>query len=463
MLQMQYFKQVVAYEKPNETFRGLCAQRHRWAVGYKSVMQMAKMPGGRALVIIHGFAYHGLWLVHLLVALGLWFSSPVLAGTYLLGTTLLCCTLDLKYFGDGLLYQFIFPIFHLVWWYALIVGQRALMQIASETLLKLQILTHGVAFTPAALTESIRVRAKGQNLVYNAPINFLTDRPQELFLTGPDGYCTVVSCVAPTSEHTVQIDIDKDRTLHAVQDGIRFVDVMLTFVQEPAYYMRTISNGDQVKQYVTACGYDELNIIPWKGCCIGRICKFCGSNITARYNRLDMTTAVGISHNLQAWYAQEAEYLAHLAESVSIAIQDPCYAEHAHIILISGNLSSPQLDEQASIYSRIAQTIRPLVAGKSPEGIVAVITPPHDLLRLSMLRDAGIDVVVFNLEVGTEPWFTKYCPGKSALGREFFLKRLYAAVNVFGRGMKWTPLSRQILAEFKVETPSTCPELRASK
>lgn len=124
MLQMQYFKQVVAYEKPNETFRGLCAQRRRWAVGYKSVMQMAKMPGGRALVIIHGFAYHGLWLVHLLVALGLWFISPVLACTYLLGTTLLCCTLDLKYFGDGLLYQFIFPIFHLVWWYALIVGQR---------------------------------------------------------------------------------------------------------------------------------------------------------------------------------------------------------------------------------------------------------------------------------------------------------------------------------------------------
>jgi len=314
------------------------------------------------------------------------------------------------------------------------------MILSPETDLKAEILTRGVVFTPAAIDCAARMGAKGQNLVYNAPKGFARERPQELFLEGEDGYRTVVSCVsAHGKREPVTVDVAASGELvcrigkQAASDRVK-----VSFVKQPEYYAQRLANGDLAQKYISACGYDELNIIPWKGCLISSVCRFCGVNSVAVKNPSDALHAAHLRPGALGWEAARASYLGNLSESIDLALQAECYSEHMHVILISGNLPDEQLDDQADIYCDIAAHIKDQVASKSTEGIVAVITPPHDLGRLDKLKQAGVAIVVFNLEVGNDPWFSKYCPGKSALGRDFSIDRLKHAVTVFGRGKSWT-------------------------
>lgn len=314
------------------------------------------------------------------------------------------------------------------------------MILLPETDLKADILTRGVVFTPAALELSVRMGAKGQNLVYNAPKGAARERPQELFLEGEDGYRTVVSCVSAHGKcDPVTVDVAASGELVCrIGDQPASERVKVSYVKQPEYYPQRLKSGDLAQKYISACGYDEMNIIPWKGCLISKVCRFCGVNSVAVKNPNDALHAAHLRPGGLGWEAARASYLANLSESIDLALQAECYSEHMHVILISGNLPDDQLDEQADIYCDIAAHIKDQVASKSTEGIVAVITPPHDLERLDKLKQAGVAIVVFNLEVGNDPWFSKYCPGKSALGRDFFIDRLKHAATVFGRGKSWT-------------------------
>lgn len=111
-----------------------------------------------------------------------------------------------------------------------------------------------------------------------------------------------------------------------------------------------------------------------------------------------------------------------------------------HVILISGNLSNKLLDLEADIFAEIAEKIRPFVSDKATEGIVLVVTPPKDLLRLKKLYESGISKVVFNLEAIQPRYFSHHCPGKNDLGYKFFIERLNEAVSIFGRGNVWSNL-----------------------
>jgi len=314
------------------------------------------------------------------------------------------------------------------------------MILLPETDLKAEILTRGVVFTPAAIDYAVQSGAKGQNLAYNAPKGFAKERPQELFLEGEDGYRTVVSCVsAHGKSDPVTVDVSAlGKLICHIGDRSASEGVTVSFVKEPEYYAQRLSNGDLAQKYISACGYDELNIIPWKGCLISNVCRFCGVNKVAVKNPSDALHAAHFQRGVLRWEDARVPYLASLSESIDFALQSECYSEHMHVILISGNLPDDQLDLQADIYCDIASHIDNQIAQKSTEGIIAVITPPHDLARLDKLKQAGVGIVVFNLEVGNDPWFSKYCPGKSALGRDFFIDRLKHAVAVFGRGKSWT-------------------------
>lgn len=314
------------------------------------------------------------------------------------------------------------------------------MQLKAETNVKAEILTRGVVFSDIAIQRSVADNAKGQNMVYNAPKNGEKGRPQELFLKGADGYTTVVSCVSSHQYLSpVKVDISPSDNLACYIDGKCITEtVEVSYVPQPEYYFKKISNGEFAKQYVSACGYDELNIVPWKGCVISKPCKFCGANTVAAKNEINSLHAHNISQNPLLWNEIREKYLTNLSESIHHAMQSKCYSEHMHVILISGNLSTQLLNKQADIYCDIASHIRDIVQEKSTEGIVAVISPPQDPLRLKKLKDSGVEIVVFNLEVGNEPWFSTYCPGKSNLGRDYFISKLKHAAKVFGCGNAWT-------------------------
>ena len=315
------------------------------------------------------------------------------------------------------------------------------MYLKDETNIKAEILTRGVVFSAGAIQKSLKDNAKGQNMVYNAPLNGEVNRPQELFLTNADdGYTTVVSCVSPHGQILpVTVDIDMNGGLICLIDKMTISDaVNISFVPQPDYYYYRLSSDEHAKKYVSACGYDELNIIPWKGCSISKTCKFCGVNNIANQNEIEGLEAGRLSSHDTQWDEQKKEYLKNLYESITVALNDPCYAEHMHVILISGNLSDEMLDKQAVIYSDIAKYIKPLIKEKSTEGLIAVISPPKTLSKINLLKESGVDIVVYNLEVGNEPYFTKYCPGKSILGRDFFIDRLKYSVDIFGKGKVWT-------------------------
>lgn len=306
-----------------------------------------------------------------------------------------------------------------------------------ETYLKAEILVRGVSFTLKALEYARNIGAKGQNLTYNIPLNAEVSRPQELFIKGKDGYTVVVSCVSPNNTNHVLIDYREDKLI-AFVDNKAVKGVEIDFVKEPSYYNKILDDGSIVKKYISACGYDELNILPWKGCAISSRCKFCGVNLVASKNDINNLTAHNISKDIYVWENNKIEYLDNLKKSIKLALQDECYKDHSHVILISGNLSNEKLNLQAKIYSEIAREIKYLIQEKSKEGIVAVMSPPEDITLLEVLKESGVEIVVFNLEVGSEPWFSKYCPGKQKLGREYFLKRLYKSVEIFGYGKSWT-------------------------
>ena len=313
------------------------------------------------------------------------------------------------------------------------------MIIQNETLLKIEILIRGVEFTQNALKKAKNDNAKIQNLVYNMPENSSICRPQELFIKGNDGYSTVVSCITSHCEKSaVIIDVNYKNELFANIENKNINDIIIEFVKEPSYYSRTISNGEILKKYISACGYDELNILPWKGCAISKVCKFCGVNTFCDKNDNEVFNAHTLSKNIQIWESKKEEYFNNLNEAIEIAIEDECCQEHMHLIIISGNLSEDCLDIQSQIYAEIAENIKSKVTNKLSEGIVVVMTPPKDVNMLIKMKDSGIQIVVFNLEVGNEPWFSKYCPGKSELGIDFFENKLKQAVNIFGKGNVWT-------------------------
>jgi len=308
----------------------------------------------------------------------------------------------------------------------------------NESFLKAEILTRGVVFSALALTYAYDIKAKQQNMCYNAPKNFEKTRPQELRLIGVDGYKTVVSCVASTGNgEPVNISLVKG-CLMAEVEGEHWDEVEVSYVQEPQYYDRKTKHGYPVRKFVSACGLDELNILPWRGCAVSATCKFCGVNVVAaETGEKDFFTAAALSRGRRLWEQRKDEYLANLKEAIVLALEDDCYQDHVHAIIISGNLTDAELDYQADIYAEIAAAVKPILVPIATEGIVAVITPPHDLNRLEKLKEAGIDIVVFNLEVANEPWFSKYCPGKAMLGSTFIIDRLKAAVPIFGHNRVW--------------------------
>lgn len=334
----------------------------------------------------------------------------------------------------------------------------------AESLVKAYILTHGVRFTSDALRHAKAIGAKRQNVVYNLPatggvnvessksqrLSSATDseelaRPQELFLVGDDGYKVCVSAVAPVLNRECAIvsfrdDLITIETPSHPELGNAVASV--EFVPQPAYYDSKTSRGRAVTRWVSACGYDEMNVWPWHDCAIGKTCTFCGINSVQKKAGRSIDTIHALEWRqsgdaISQWSQVRDGVLAELMEAVELSIDDDCYREECHLILISGNLADHQLDAQALIYAELANAITSRYPGRFAEGAVAVTAPPRDLRLLTHMRDNGIEVGVFNLEAFSPDAFAVHCPGKASIGRDHYLDTLTAGVDVFGWGRSW--------------------------
>ncbi len=324
----------------------------------------------------------------------------------------------------------------------------------AESLAKVYVLTHGVNFTEAALQFADVMGAKRQNMVYNLPknekvkdVHRLLGRPQELFLGGHDGYIVCASAVSPVlGRASAIVDYSngnltiKTPAMPAIGRGVALVE----YVQEPAYYNKLTTRGGDVKRTVSACGYDEMNIWPWHDCMTSQKCSFCGINSVNAKNEQMSEELLSAAHLARQkdpfayWGERKSFVVEEIIESVDLAIDDPCYEDEVHLILITGNLCDRQLNLQAQIYADIALELSRKFPNRFKEGIIAVSAPPQDESYLNVMKRGGIDIVVFNLEVFGEAEFKEQCPGKSAVGRDHYMSMLEKSVEIFGRGKVWT-------------------------
>lgn len=322
----------------------------------------------------------------------------------------------------------------------------------NESHVKVYILTHGVIFTDSAIDHAVEVNAKRQNLVYNTTVEFKNgnrtktsiNRPQELLLHGYDGYTVCVSAVSEVlGRKPAIVDYDGQKLIIQTPSMPNLVNgiAKITYVVEPNYYSLTTSKNRSVKRIISACGYDEMNLWPWHDCAIDKKCTFCGINSTNKGLKtndwLHAFTLKG-EDGYAFWCATKDEVLEEIVEAITLAIDDDCYKEEIHMIMISGNLDNSQLDLQALIYADMAKVIYENFPNRFKEGIVAVTAPPNDISYLNVMKANGIDIGVFNLEVFTEEAFNIHCPGKAIIGRQHHLDTLIKGVEVFGWGNSWT-------------------------
>lgn len=114
-LTIYHGEEVVGYEEANDSFIGLFKQRARWAKGFMSIWQNTTAADEKKLITIHGLSYHSLWLLHWFCIAILMTVSPMVALGYIFTIALTLTNMNYRLFTHAVLYQFIFPVFHLRW------------------------------------------------------------------------------------------------------------------------------------------------------------------------------------------------------------------------------------------------------------------------------------------------------------------------------------------------------------
>jgi hypothetical protein len=103
-------------EKPKATLFSLLRQRIRWGKGFSEVViANCRFSNRLSLVLVHGAAYHLLWIVFL----GLIYITALINANFafLLWLTLATALTfgQISLIPAALLYTIVFPVIHLVW------------------------------------------------------------------------------------------------------------------------------------------------------------------------------------------------------------------------------------------------------------------------------------------------------------------------------------------------------------
>lgn len=107
---------VLGYENPNCNFYGLIKQRHRWALGYSTIYKYIKSNKiYKNRIIIHGLSYHCSWIINWIIIFLLVLFNWKFALIYVLLISFFISKNDKSLFLYALVYQFVFPIFHIEW------------------------------------------------------------------------------------------------------------------------------------------------------------------------------------------------------------------------------------------------------------------------------------------------------------------------------------------------------------
>jgi hypothetical protein len=287
---------------------------------------------------------------------------------------------------------------------------------------KAELLHHGVTLLPAFSTRyGDPYLAKRRAYGNSDPLEFREGRlPQELYLL-PD---RLVCAVTIRLDSPWLLDWNEDEGFvvrHRSGGGCTPID----FPREPAFYDRTLSNGEEVKKVVTLYGGGSLGVFAFGSCRlvdIGKPCGYCSisQNRTRGVDFLDVISE------------------ARIEEALSLALEDSA-CPITQVMVNGGNF--PDQDRSFSHYARLARAAARAVetSGRDVE-VHLIVYPPNDLGRLAELGRTGVSVAM-NYEVCDPDLFRKYCPGKTVYGGQGHIAAaLRRAVEELGEGSVYSIL-----------------------
>ena len=121
-----YSNLILGCEKPKSTFKGLIEQRQRWAKGYAESLCFYKKSSVFHLVLLHGVAYHMLWIPLGLLFISLAFYDTVVAFAAFLILSFIIAEMKLSKTLFVMLYFLCFPFLHLVWLKEVVINYQKL-------------------------------------------------------------------------------------------------------------------------------------------------------------------------------------------------------------------------------------------------------------------------------------------------------------------------------------------------
>ena len=132
--------------------------------------------------------------------------------------------------------------------------------------------------------------------------------------------------------------------------------------------------------------------------------------------------------------ALPAQTYARMRETLHDAIAD---GHIRHIYLVAGSLPDWQLEGDR--FLSIAREVQEVVRHRIPVACGSGALPSAQLQRL--FDEQLVDAVCFNLEVWSEPLFSKVCPGKQKfVGYHRWIESLERAVELWGEGRVYSAM-----------------------
>lgn len=215
------------------------------------------------------------------------------------------------------------------------------------------------------------------------------------------------------------IDADKGK-LYITDQGEKLEEV--EFWERPDFYDKVTSNGTPMYKIATARP-QRLTITPGVKCHFwdtpGEGCKFCG---------------LFSGHRTDDGEFRDEKYFQDVTETVAEALKQK--GRYASFHMTSGSTLSGRevFDDEVELYIKTLKAAgKAIHSDKFPTKMVA---SAFNRRQLERLRDeTGMTGYVTDLEVLNKEIHKWVCPGKARIiGYDEWKKRLYEAVEVFGRG-----------------------------
>lgn len=287
---------------------------------------------------------------------------------------------------------------------------------------KAELLHHGVTLSPAFSGRyGEPYLAKRRAYGNSDPLEFREGRlPQELYLLPDRLVCAVT--IRLNSPWLLDSNEDEGFVVRRRSESRSFP---VDFPHAPAFYDRTLSTGEKVKNVVTLYGGGSLGVFAFGSCRLVDIGKPCGYCSISQNRTLGVDFLNVISE-------------ARIEEALSLALEDTA-CPSTQVMVNGGNF--PDQDRSFSHYTRLARAAaRAVEASGRDVDVHLIVYPPRDLGRLAELSGSGVGVAM-NYEVCEPDLFRKYCPGKTVYGgQEHIAAALRRAVEVLGEGSVYSIL-----------------------